>query len=165
MSEQSDVNVRLMFPHDLPQVLHIEGRQPGRRWQQHDFLPVFLSYHTDAWVAEIDGRVIGYIVFRVSPEHQKPATVTLLNLAVAPYWRRRGIASGMVEHLCHKLSEGRIRAVVPEANLPVQLFLRSMGFKAVQVLRGHYGDRDAYVMERRVGAEQPTHPQHSAASA
>lgn len=151
MNDLENASVRLMFPRDLSQVLDIEERKPGQRWQQHDFLPVFLSYHTDGWVAEANGEVVGFMVFKVAHQEERPATITILNLIVAPYWRRRGIASGMVEHLCEELMkpDSRLRSVVPESDLATQLFLRAKGFEAIRVLRGRYGDQDAYLFERR----------------
>jgi hypothetical protein len=43
-----------------------------------------------------------------------------------------------------------IRAVVPEANLPLQLTLRSAGYSARRVIRDYFTSEDAYVMERQV---------------
>jgi len=42
---------------------------------------------------------------------------------------------------------------VRETNLPAQLFFRSQGFRATEVLREHYEDtrEDAYLMQYRYG--------------
>ena len=40
-----------------------------------------------------------------------------------------------------------LEAAVPEDNLPMQLLLRSVGYKAVRVLRGFHGDEAAYLMQ------------------
>jgi len=44
-----------------------------------------------------------------------------------------------------------IEAAVPERDMPVQYLLRATGFQAVRVMRGFYGDDDAYLMEKRFG--------------
>jgi ribosomal protein S18 acetylase RimI-like enzyme len=90
----------------------------------------------------MDGRIVGYLVFRSGPDG-----VTLLNLAVAPYWRRQGIARAMLAKLGEKPAPV-LRATVPESNLPFQLLLRGAGYKAVRVCRGHFDGEDGYLMER-----------------
>jgi ribosomal protein S18 acetylase RimI-like enzyme len=77
--------------------------------------------------------------------------LNLLHIAVAPDWRRRGVAATLLGQLEQFLRhpEDSIRAAVPEGNLPVQLFLRAAGYKALRVLRGFYAAEDAYLMERR----------------
>ena len=75
----------------------------------------------------------------------------LLHLAVTPEWQRNGIGRVLVQRFEDRLIHpgDSIQATVPESNLPVQLFLRRVGYQAVRVLRGYYGEEDAYVMERR----------------
>jgi len=43
-------------------------------------------------------------------------------------------------------SWGRVPVVVPERNLAAQVFLRNARYRAVRVLRGHFGDEDGYLM-------------------
>jgi [ribosomal protein S18]-alanine N-acetyltransferase len=138
----TDLTIRLMFQRDLPAVLAVEQRNPGRHWTRDDFLPVFDDPSVDGWVAEVDGSVVGYLVFRT-----EPGGLTLLNIAIAPYWRRHGIASNMLQRLDEK-RPARVRAVVPESNLPVHLLLRGAGYAAVRVLRDQFDGEDGYVMER-----------------
>src|SRR3954464_14081522 len=136
MNAVTDLTVRLMFQRDLPAVLEVEQRKPDRPWTRDDFLPVFDDHKVDGWVAEVDGTVVGHLVFRTDAEG-----LTLLNLAVAPYWRRQGIAAAMLHRLDEK-QPARVRAVVPESNLPVQLLLRHAGYQAVRVRRGNFEEED-----------------------
>jgi ribosomal-protein-alanine N-acetyltransferase len=144
MNTVSDLTIRLMFHRDLRDILAIERGKPGLGWKREDFRPVFHAQDADGWVAEMDGQIVGHLVFRSGPDG-----VTLLNLAVAPYWRRRGIARAMLAKLNEKQAL-LIRATVPESNLPVQLLLRDAGYQAVDVFRGHFDGEDGYLMERRV---------------
>jgi ribosomal-protein-alanine N-acetyltransferase len=78
----------------------------------------------------------------------------VLNFAVAPHYRRHGVGEQMVSKLTGKLSQqrrSRLLLEVRETNLDAQLFFRSLGFRAVSVLRGFYEDtpEDAYVMQYR----------------
>jgi ribosomal protein S18 acetylase RimI-like enzyme len=75
----------------------------------------------------------------------------VLNIGVAPAWQQRGIGRALLGRLEQKIEGGggRVQVVVPETNLVVQVFLRQSGYKAVRILRGHFGDRDGYAMARR----------------
>jgi [ribosomal protein S18]-alanine N-acetyltransferase len=138
----AELTIRLMFHRDLAQVLAIEKNKPDRPWTRQDFSPVFRAPNTDGWVAEVNEAVAGYIVFQSTPDG-----VLLQNIAVAPYWRRQGIARTMLGRLSEK-KPTLVRAVVPETNLALQLLLKSADFRAVGVCRGRQDDGDRYVMER-----------------
>jgi ribosomal-protein-alanine N-acetyltransferase len=91
----------------------------------------------------------------------------VLNFAVARSHRRLGIGSRMMEKLVGKLSpERRSRIVleVRETNLPAQLFFRSLGFRAISVLKDFYQDttEDAYLMHFAAPAVSPSMPQRMA---
>lgn len=136
------LTVRLMFPREVRQLLAAQERKRGPQWVRTDLLAAFDRPDTQAWAAEIDGGIVGYVVFQTSG-----ARIHLLNVAVAPYWRRQGIARTMLEKVAERRPR-RIRATVPDSNLPAQLLLREAGFRAIRVLRGHCGGEDAYLMER-----------------
>lgn len=169
------LTLRCMVQRDLPHVLHIEQQAPVPRWTLQDFLTVFQSGDTASWVAEIAGRVVGFVVYSITPladedadepedasgskthyaESDSPRAVriSLLNIGVAPEWRRRGIGKALLERLNKKLRmpQDCIQAMVPESNLSVQLFLKKARCKAVRVLRSFYHEEDAYLMERQRG--------------
>jgi ribosomal-protein-alanine N-acetyltransferase len=162
-----------MVQRDLPHVLHIEQQAPTPRWTLQDFLTVFQSGDTASWVAEVAGRVVGFVVYSVTPlteaeataqpeppirfgksdQAPRPVCISLLNIAVAPEWRRRGIGRALLDRLNKKLrlSQDCIQAMVPESNLPLQMFLKQSRCKAVRVLRSYYHEEDAYLMERQRG--------------
>ena len=144
MNAVRDLTVRLMFPRDLKHILAIEEKRPGS-WSRENFTPVFRWGNTTGWVAEIGDVIVGHLVFSSGPQG-----LTLLNVAVAPYWRRQGIARTMLQKLDEK-HPARIEATVPESNLTAQMLLRNAGYKAVRVLRDQFGGEDGYVMERRPG--------------
>jgi ribosomal protein S18 acetylase RimI-like enzyme len=81
----------------------------------------------------------------------KPVSVNLLNIVVAPEWRRQGIGRSMLEILDQGLwrTACSVQILVPESNLPLQLFLRAVGYKAIRVVRECFEAEDAYLMERQ----------------
>lgn len=167
---QPTVTLRWMMQRDLPHVLQITQQAPAGRWTQQDFLSVFQSADAAGWVAEIDDHVVGFLIYTVTwqvdggddgeddrttkrknDQAVRPLRIVLLNLAVSLDWRRRGIASALLERLAQKLRQldDCIQVTVPETNLAVQLLLREAGFKATRVMRGYYNGEDGYLMERR----------------
>src|SRR5437588_6270029 len=107
------VTLRWILQRDLPAMLQIEQQPPAPQWTQKEFKAVFQSADTAGWVADIAGRVVGFLIYRVTSQPdlvesvaadfpgwrsyaaagqvaRKPLGITLLNLAVATAWRRRG---------------------------------------------------------------------------
>jgi ribosomal protein S18 acetylase RimI-like enzyme len=77
----------------------------------------------------------------------------LQHLYVAPEWRRRGVGRLLVERFASQVLKStnyNLEAAVAESDLPMQLLLRSAGFRATRILHGHECDEDAYLMERQV---------------
>lgn len=135
----------------LKAVLAIERASFEWPWEKREFVACLGSRNVIGFVATVDTRVAGFMIYALW-KHR----IELLNLAVAPGDRRRGIGRAMVEQLKRKLSICRRRflfATVDERNLEAQLFFRRMGFRAVEVLRGHWvNHEDAYRMRLDCGA-------------
>src|SRR5207248_2884697 len=74
----NNLTVRLMFQRDLAQVVDIDQRRPGKPWVQEDFLPVVEKPGTDGWVAEVDGAIVGFLVYRVTWSDADRMLLTLL---------------------------------------------------------------------------------------
>jgi ribosomal-protein-alanine N-acetyltransferase len=158
------LTVRYMEPRDLPEVLRIVERTPAPRWGRQDVLYHFQANDISSWVAETSRGVMGFAICRVLPPPEapdagvvdpvaQPHRFELLHVAVAPDWQRKGVGRALLLRFEERLrsAEDLIQTTVPESNLPVQLFLRAVGYKAMRVLRGFYGDEDGYLMERRGG--------------
>ena len=167
------LNLRRMIPRDLPLVLQLAKNLSAGSWALKHFLKVFQSGDAAGWIAEREGCVVGFLIYTVSAQPlsadredsslgsrslagpksaliTKPLCVNLLNLVVAPEWRRQGIGRSMLEILDQGLwrTARSIHILVPESNLPLQLFLRAVGFKATRVVRECFDNEDAYLMER-----------------
>jgi|UniRef100_A0A7C4QPG8 ribosomal-protein-alanine N-acetyltransferase len=135
-----------MIRRDMPEVLEIEQQSFDYAWTEEDFLTCLRQRNCIGMVAEHQERIVGFMIYELLKSQ-----LHVLNFAVAPWARRQGVGSQMVEKLTHKLTQQRrneIRLEVREGNLPAQLFFRSQEFVATAVLRGYYPDthEDAYVM-------------------
>ena len=148
-----------MIRRDQPEVLDIEEQAFGEQaWTEEDFVKVLRQRNCIAMVAEHRELVVGYFVYELHPNRLR-----LLNFAVHPHYRRCRVGEQMLRKLIGKLSpqkRKRMTMAVRETNLNAQLFFRTMGFRAIRVLRDFYdGDpsEDAYLMQyRHVPGSEPT---------
>ncbi len=145
--------IRWMVRRDMAETLQIEAASFTECWTEVDFLRVLMTRNCIGMVAEVqDGdswRVVGFMIYEFGK-----TKLHVLNFAVHPGWRRRGVGRAMVEKMVTKLSDHhrtRITLDVRESNLAAQLFFKSCGMFATKVMRGFYdGDEDAYRMEYRI---------------
>jgi ribosomal-protein-alanine N-acetyltransferase len=148
--EQVHVHIRWMIRRDMPEVLQTEADSFEFAWTEEDFLRCLRQRNCIGMVAEQNEKVIGFMIYEL---HK--AKLHILNFAVCPQYRRLGVGGQMVGKLVGKLSSHRrtrITLEVRETNLAAQLFFRSLGFRAVRVLRGFYADsgEDAFLMQYRL---------------
>ena len=144
---QCDVQIRWMIRRDMPEVLDIERQSFEFSWTEEDFLTCLRQRNCIGMVAERQERVVGFMIYELLKSQ-----LHVLNFAVAPWSRRLGVGTQMVEKLVNKLSQQRRQEIaleVRETNLAAQLFFKQQGLAANSVLRGHYEDtdEDAYVMQ------------------
>ena len=147
------VHIRWMIRRDMMEVLEIESRSFEFPWSEDDFIRCLRQRNCIGMVAEHDERVAGFMIYELHRNR-----LHILNFAVAAEFRRKGVGQQMVEKLIGKLSaqrRNRIMLEVRETNLAAQLFFRSLGFRAISVLRDFYVDttEDAYLMQYRFRAE------------
>jgi ribosomal-protein-alanine N-acetyltransferase len=142
-----------MIRRDMMEVLEIENQSFEFPWSEDDFIRCLRQRNCIGMVAEHDERVAGFMIYELHRNR-----LHILNFAVAPEFRRKGVGHQMVEKLIGKLSSqrrSRIMLEVRETNLAAQLFFRSLGFRAISVLRDFYVDttEDAYLMQYRFRTE------------
>ena len=149
---QAPVHIRWMIRRDMAEVLQIEDRSFEFSWSEEDFIRCLRQRNCIGMIAEHNERVVGFMIYEL---HRNRLHV--LNFAVHPDFRRRGVGSQMIRKLVSKLSpqrRSRIMLEVRETNLDAQLFFRDLGFRAVSLLRDFYEDttEDAYLMQFRYTA-------------
>ena len=148
-----NVHIRWMIRRDMSEVLEIEKSSFEFPWSEEDFIRCLRQRNCIGMVAEYDERVVGFMIYEL---HKNQLHV--LNFAVRPDVRRRGVGEQMVNKLVGKLSQQRRNRIVleiRETNLAAQMFFKNLDFRAVSVLRDYYDDtvEDAYVMQYRFKSE------------
>jgi ribosomal-protein-alanine N-acetyltransferase len=150
----TDYQIRWLIRRDMDEVLAIENGSFQYPWTEEEFLCCLRQRNCIGTVAESQGKgciVHGFMIYELSKH-----ALRILNFAVSPDCRRQGVGTQMVQRLLDKLDQQRrttINLEVRETNVAAQLFFSKRGFRAVQVLKNHYGDtnEDAYLMRYRIG--------------
>lgn len=140
VKERIRVHIRWMIRPDMPEVLQAEQESFACPWTEEDFLRTLRQRNCIGMIAECGEQVAGYMLYELHKQK-----LHILNLAVSPRYRRAEVGSQMILKLISKLASHRrtrITIQVRETNLPAQLFFRSLGFRAVKVLRGSFEDTD-----------------------
>ena len=145
--ERLRIQLRWMIRRDMPEVLDVEQEAFEFPWSDEDFTRCLRQRNCIGMVAEVGDSVVAFMIYEL---HR--TRLHVLNFAVRRSHRRLGIGSQMMEKLFAKLSverRDRILLEVRERNLPAQVFFRSLGFRAITVLKDFYEDttEDAYLMQ------------------
>ena len=125
--------IRTATPEDGPVLLEIERESfANPNWD----LDGFFKYC--CIVAEIDGRVAGFLVsHETAPAHKNiPPEREILNLAVARKFRGVGIATALLQHELKR--QARHFLEVRESNVAAQTLYRKCGFVEVSRRSGYY---------------------------
>lgn len=148
-NKQKPAYIRWMIRFDMPAILEIENQSFPSPWSEDDFIRCLRQRNCIGLVAERENQVVGYMIYELQRNR-----ISVLNLAVSVAHRRKGVAGALVSKLVDKLScerRDRIMADLYESNLNGQLFFKSLGFKAIAVLKDWYEDsaESAYLMQYR----------------
>lgn len=153
--QPAQLSLRDMEPRDLRSILKIERSSFEEPWSEDDFYRTLSQKHRVGIVAVASKRtVVGYLI-----AESMTKSFQVLNMAVSPTYRGRGVGRVMLGWLCDQLvksSRDKVRVEVRETNLPMQLFLRRVGFLATEVLRSYYPDtkEDAFQFEKMAREER-----------
>ncbi len=139
--------IRRMKETDLRQVLEIERKTFTSPWSPEAFSSEMSNPFSKLYVWEEEKTVKGYIVWR-----SILGEVHILNLAVHPDARRKGIGSSLVSFCIE--SEKNASYFVLEvrlSNIAAIKLYRKLGFKEVGVVKNYYSfpREDGLIMMRR----------------
>ena len=114
---------------DLDAAAAIQEASPGAaRWRVADYL------EQDFRVAIEGNRIVGFLVARALADDERE----ILNLAVAPDFRRKGVARALLDN-AFKGFRGAVFLEVRESNKVAPEFYKSLGFKDLSKRPGYYG--------------------------
>jgi len=124
--------VRRGRPADLAQVAAVQEASPeAAQWNVTEYLQY------DFRVAEAGGRITGFLVSRTLAGLESE----ILNLAVAPDFRRQGAARDLLLSVLAQTS-GAVYLEVRESNRVAREFYKSLGFQEFSSRPGYYDAPD-----------------------
>ena len=128
----SQCHIRWMIRRDMPEVMAIKSLP----WTEDEFNRILRLRNHIGIVAEHEEKIAGFMIYGLYKTR-----IDIANFAVAADMRRCGIGTQMAVKQVSKLSAQRrssIGIVVPEPNLPAQLFFRSIGWMATEITDDGY---------------------------
>jgi ribosomal-protein-alanine N-acetyltransferase len=140
------VSFRPMAPGDLDEVMAIERTAFRFPWSSRFFLEELQVPCARSFLAEINGKIVGYVLFWLLPEE-----VDIHNIAVHRDFRRHGIGQALLQRVLEQARErnsSRVTLEVRISNIIAQRLYESVGFMAKGIRKGYYSDdgEDALVM-------------------
>jgi len=145
--------IRPMTVEDVDSVLSIERTSFAKPWTRSMFLselnnPISHSFVVTSatprgWAAT------AYIIFWVVQNEAH-----ILDLAVRPGFRRRGIGRMLLETMLERMEDIFVAEVfleVRKSNRAARRLYRELGFREAFERKNYYGDEDAVVMTYRMG--------------
>src|SRR3989344_6648378 len=137
-SRQQDIRVQIrwLIRRDMLEVLDIEKACFEFSWEKEEFLCCLRQLNCIGMVATYDQYVAGFMIYELNK-----TKIQILNFAVAPEFQRMGIGAQMVQRIMDKLSQQRRKEIIleiRETNLPAQLFFKSQGFRAQNVVNNFF---------------------------
>ena len=104
--------------------------------------------YTHILIYKDDVETIGFIHYEILKE-----TVNLLNIVVKPEYRRKNIATLLLDNMMSSLCNKNIEHIILEVNinniLAINLY-KKFNFNIIHTRKKYYNGEDAYIMERRV---------------
>jgi ribosomal-protein-alanine N-acetyltransferase len=124
------LTTRRLAPGDLPAIAAIQQASPeAAQWPPADYL----AY--DCLVAICNETIAGFLVTRATA----PGEYEILNIAVAPEWRRQGVAKYLISD-CIMPVDGTVYLEVRASNQAALNLYKSFGFLEVASRHGYYSD-------------------------
>jgi ribosomal-protein-alanine N-acetyltransferase len=141
--------IRPVRADDLSQVLAIEHQSFQSPYPPDIITFLYEKYRDTFLVVEQGGCILGYITGITSWREGH-----IISLAILPAWRRKGIASQLVQELCdvfNRMGKKRVKLEVRISNIPAITLYEKMGFEKQKIVETYYEDgEDALMMKKRV---------------
>lgn len=142
--------IRELLEHDLPDVVEIENISFTIPWSKTLFFNEIYKQRSIAKVAIIGEKIVGYICANFVADEAH-----ILNLAVHPDFREKGIAKTLVKNILEDLKETDCRFLYLEvraSNNAARELYEGFGFSVVGTRKKYYNkpEEDAVVMMLRI---------------
>ncbi len=141
------VVVRRAKRSDIPEIVEIEERAfPKSPYPTYVFLYNLSNNPEGFLVAEVENKVVGYVIFELRPWLGEGHIVSI---AVHPDHRRAGIGTILMREAERRISEAgyeTVRLEVRESNFQARRFYERLGYREERREHGYYSDGETAVI-------------------
>ncbi len=143
---------RPMVEADLEKVVEIEKASMPSPWSKELFDEELKREAAHYFVLEVEGKVAGYMGYWEAPEEAH-----IINLAIGPAFRNRGLGLEMMKHCMDYARERGAKLAtleVRQSNEAAQRLYEKADFRVVAIRKKYYSDNqeDAVVMIKEIGS-------------
>ncbi len=152
--------LRKFKPDDLQAVMQINRETLPENYSDYFFMDLYERFPETFIVAELDGKVAGYIMCRVEVGLSNFGLGGLIrkghvvSIAVLPRARRKGIAQALINSALEGMQYYKAKQCYLEVRVTndagIALY-KKLGFEVSRTIHGYYSDgEDAYVMSKKL---------------
>ncbi len=136
-----------MTPEDLEEVFRINQENfTTDAWSKLAFEKEFENKFSKKFVLELNGKVIGYIIYWVISEE-----ATIMSFAIDREHQNKGYGELLLKESLKKIGAKRVSLDVRKTNLRAIRLYRKLGFRLVSERKAYYSDgENALFMELRL---------------
>ena len=153
--------IRQASEEDLVPVMNINRICLPENYSHFFFQTILRDYPKTFLVAEVNGKIVGYVMCRVERILSKldrfrfKRAGHVISIAVLPEYRNRGIARSLLNRAINVLKDEykceEVFLEVRVSNSPAISLYEKLGFLKVNISRRYYLDgEDAYIMARKL---------------
>ena len=142
------IEIRTMEPQDVPQIAELEKVCFSDPWSEKSIISE-LDNPLSCWLVAVSGeQVVGYVGSQTVLDGSD-----MMNIAVSPDFRRKGIAESLIEALISFLRERGSRCLILEvraSNVPAIALYGKLGFLEIGRRRNYYRNpkEDALILRK-----------------
>ena len=142
--------IREMKPEDVPAIAELEKQCFSAPWSENMIISS-LENRLSCWlVAEIEGAIAGYVGSEAVLD-----SADMMNIAVAPEFRRQGVGAALVNGLVSRLQSKSVSFLLLEvrvSNVPAITLYERLGFEQVGRRPRYYRNprEDALIMRKEL---------------
>ena len=149
---------RSMVSADLDEVMAIERTAFRHPWSAKFFLEELQVACARTILAEVNGRIVGYVLFWLLPEE-----IDIHNIAVHTGFRRQRIGQTLLSQVVEQArsrNSSRVTLEVRVSNTAAQKLYDSVGFVSRGLRKGYYSDdgEDAVIMVLELALDRGGRP-------